>query len=265
MVVDREVTMNETPTPPSAPPPSDGAPPPAPGLGPLRAVGIFAAFLGIQVVVVLVAGVVAGLGHIATGEGSGGFKIAPGFLLGAAVAGTALGGLVVLWMARRALPGALAVIGWAPASVRACARAALQGLGIVLALGLVGAFLPPPRDAGPLGRLDQLGTGARVAGALLAFVAAPMVEELLFRGVLYTGLARRWPRRLAGATTTLIFVALHVLQIGAYWPGWLFIGLVGALALRARVASGSLLPAIALHATYNLGLILAAVAAGAAR
>jgi membrane protease YdiL (CAAX protease family) len=255
MVVDREVTMNESPTPPPSAPPPQAAPPPK-GLGPWRAAGIFAAFLGIQALVIAAAAVWAALGAIA--RGGDGSRTAPGFLLGAALAGTALGGIVVLWLARRALPGRLAVLGWAPASARACGRAALQGLGIFVAAGVVGAFLPPPHDGlGPLGRLDQMGPLSRLAGALLAVVAAPMVEELLFRGVLYTGLARRWSPAAAGTTTTLVFVALHVLQLGAYWPGWLFIGLVGALALRARVRAGSLLPAIALHATYNLGLVAA--------
>jgi len=153
------------------------------------------------------------------------------------------------------------VIGWAPASARACGRAALQGFGLVLALAVVSAFLPAPKQGlGPLGRLDELSWWARAAGVVLVLVGAPLVEELMFRGVLYTGLARRWRPARAARATTLAFVALHVPQLGGYWPGWLFIGLVGALALRARVATGSLLPAIALHIAYNLGLVLAAAA-----
>jgi membrane protease YdiL (CAAX protease family) len=260
MVVDREVTMNESPTaPPSAPPP-DAAPSPK-GLGPWRAVGIFAAFLGIQALVTAPAAFWAGI-HAGAGA-----HLDPSLLMFLGLVSTVWGGFVVLWMARRSLPGvALARIGWAPASARACGRAALQGLGLVAAAGVVGAFLPPPRGGmSPLDHLSELTPLAGLAGALLAVVAAPMVEELLFRGVVYTGLARRWSPGVAGTVTTLVFLALHLPQVGAYWPGWIFIGLVGALALRARLTSGSLLPAIAQHATYNLGLVLAVAAAAAAR
>jgi len=93
--------------------------------------------------------------------------------------------------------------------------------------------------------------------ALLACLVAPPTEELVFRGALYAGLARSWRPAGAAAVTTAIFVALHGTELGAYWPGWIIVALVGALALRARLATGSLLPAIALHASYNLGLVIA--------
>jgi membrane protease YdiL (CAAX protease family) len=265
MVLDRDVTMNETEAPPPTSPVPYGAAPPPPSLGALRAVLIFLAFLAVQFVVVVVAATWVGTGHardVAGGED--GLQIAPGFLLAAALGGTALSGLVAFWLARRALPapGAMAVIGWAPASARDCAGAALQGLALVAVLGVVGAFLPPPqRGLGPLGKLDELSVSSKVAAVVLVLGVAPLVEELMFRGVLFTGLARRFRPGIAARLTTLAFVALHLPQLGGYWPGWLFIALVGALALRARVATGSLLPAIALHVTYNAGLVLAAALA----
>jgi membrane protease YdiL (CAAX protease family) len=87
-------------------------------------------------------------------------------------------------------------------------------------------------------------------------LVAPPAEELVFRGVLYAGLARSWRPAIAGVVTTTIFVALHLTEVGGYWPGWLAIGAMGALALRVRLREGSLWPAIALHATYNAGLVL---------
>jgi hypothetical protein len=60
--------------------------------------------------------------------------------------------------------------------------------------------------------------------------------------------------------TTVLFAALHGSEIGSYLPGWVVISALGALTLRARVVTGSLVPAIALHTGYNLGLVLVAYA-----
>jgi membrane protease YdiL (CAAX protease family) len=222
-----------------------------------------AAFLGVQILVAVAIGVYAGYRHVVGGAPApgGGIQIDSRVTLTAAVGGTLLAGLVVAWMLRRTADGNAAV-GWRGASVRACARAALQGLGLVVVLTLLSSVLPAPSHRlGPLAGLAQAGGWARIAWAFLAVVVAPPVEEVVFRGVLYAGLAAKWRSEIAGAITTAVFVALHVTEIGTYWPAWLTIGLLGALALRARVATGSLLPAIALHATYNLGLVLAVYAA----
>jgi hypothetical protein len=180
--------------------------------------------------------------------------------------GTILGGGVVLALARRALPatpesGALAAIGWRRASAPDVVRAALTGLAAVAAFAVVARFLPAPgNDVGPLARAAQAGGGQRAAWALLAVAIAPPVEELVFRGVLYSGLARSLTPSRAGFVTTMIFVAMHATEIGAYWPAWVAIGVLSTLAWRARAATGSLVPAVVLHASYNLGLVLATYA-----
>jgi membrane protease YdiL (CAAX protease family) len=240
--------MNDEPTPQTA-----SSPAAPPGLSAGRAVAILAAFLGVQVLVMAPAAFWAGLHAGAGGRMDAGLAITVGLL------GTAWAGIVAFWMAKRSLGGAMALIGWAPASPSACLVAALQGLGLVVSLAGSGSVLPLPRPGpGPLGSLDELSLWARVAGIVLVVVAAPVSEELLFRGVLYTGLSRRWGPPAAAILTTLGFVALHLPQLGRFWAGWILIGLAGALALRARVKTGSLLPAVALHATYNLSVVLAA-------
>ena len=245
--------MNDEPTPSTAASFPDGAAPPTAGLSARRAVGIFAAFLGVQLLVMGPPAFWAGL-HAAPDSD---IDLTLAILSG--LAGTACAGYVALRMARRALPGAMALIGWVPASAHVCGVAALQGMALALVLPVAHAYLPlPAPGSGPLGPIDELSFWLGVAGIVFAAVVAPLAEELLFRGVLYTGLARRWRPPIAGTLTTLAFLAMHVPQLGGHWPGWILIGLLGALALRARVATGSLLPAIALHSTYNLGIVLAA-------
>jgi membrane protease YdiL (CAAX protease family) len=239
-----------------------------PTFGPRRALVIFAAFLGSQAVVAVVVAVYAAWAAIRSGAvpSTEGLAIDPRVTVVAALAGTLLGGGVVLVLARRALPAtpgstALQAIGWTRAPARETVRAALTGLALVVAFAFAGRFLPAPRHGlGPLGRIAAAGGGLRVAWAVLAVAIAPPVEELVFRGVLYSGLAARWASSRAGFVTTMIFVAMHATEIGAYAPAWLAIGVLSTLALRARLATGSLIPAVALHATYNLGLVLATYA-----
>jgi CAAX protease family protein len=276
MVDDRDVTMNEdAPAAPDAPaiaaPPAAAVSPEAAAvspaaLGPKRALQIFAAFLGTQVAVAVVVGVYAWFHPVAPGgAGFGGSTVGLRLVLEAALGGTLLSGLVALALVRRlfASPGgdeARAAIGWRAAPARATARAALQGLALVAAFVAVSAAAARTHGLGPLDSAAHAGGWARVAWAVLALVLAPPIEELVFRGVLYAGFARRWRPRVAGALSTLLFVVLHVTELGSFVPAWLVIGTLGVLALRARLASGSLVPAIALHASYNLGFVLLAYA-----
>ena len=229
----------------------DSAPPAA--LGVKRALQIFAAFLGSQLAVAVVAGLFAA---------SRSPPVDPRLALGAALAGTVLGGLVALRMVRLtfARPGgddARLAMAWSTVPARLSAWAALQGFALFAVFAVIGGLLPGlPRELGPLARAPQAGTFARGAWTVLVLVLAPPIEELMFRGVLYGGFARRWRPRVAGVVTTALFVALHATELGTFLPAWLVIAALGALTLRARLVTGSLVPAIALHASYNLGLVL---------
>jgi membrane protease YdiL (CAAX protease family) len=235
-----------------------------PPFGLKRALLILGAFLGVQLVVALVAGVYAGYRGARAQAVGDGRHTGPDleFAIGAAVGGTVLAGLVVVRLIRRSGEGALPAVGWRAAPAGAVGRAVAQGVGLIVLLVLAASVLPLPDHAlGPLAEAARRGGWTRAAWALLAVAIAPPTEELVFRGVLYAGLAEKWGPSIAAALTTAIFVGLHVTEIGAYWPAWLAIGLLGVLALRVRLETGSLLPAIALHATYNLGLVLATYAA----
>lgn len=48
-------------------------------------------------------------------------------------------------------------------------------------------------------------------------IIPPVVEEILFRGFLYTGLRTKWPKWLAAVVTSVIFAAAH-LQFGSGAP-----------------------------------------------
>ncbi len=86
---------------------------------------------------------------------------------------------------------------------------------------------------------------------LALVVAAPVFEEVLFRGFLFEGLRRT--KLGAGGTivvTTLLWTLLHAVQYDAYFL--VLIALIGILLGVARERTGSLYVPLAIHAVNNL-------------
>jgi membrane protease YdiL (CAAX protease family) len=85
---------------------------------------------------------------------------------------------------------------------------------------------------------------------LTLIVAAPVGEELLFRGFLFPGLGRSRLGPIGAAIiSSLLWACLH-LQYDWYGISSIFLG--GLVLAAARRSSGSLYPCIAMHAVMNL-------------
>ena len=97
----------------------------------------------------------------------------------------------------------------------------------------------------------------QVAWVVLAVGIAPPVEEFVFRGVLWTGFSRSLSPLRAGIVVTLLFVAMHLMQVAGYTPALFAIGAMGIASLVVRIVSGSLVPAILLHLGYNAVVTIA--------
>ena len=95
-----------------------------------------------------------------------------------------------------------------------------------------------------------------LATTLLGCVIAPVVEEMLFRGVILRGFLRRYEHRHAIWGSAALFGLAH-LNIYQFVAALLLGAVSGWLYERSR----SLVPCIALHATYNTSLSLLAHAA----
>jgi membrane protease YdiL (CAAX protease family) len=149
------------------------------------------------------------------------------------------------------------------------AAALLITLGLMFAQKHLGLGDPTVPGAGPshpiLGQALRADLWVWVQLFLVACVAAPIVEEIMFRGVLYRHLREascRWGRVVSILFSTLvssfIFAAIHP-------QGWLGVPVLMALAIAfalAREWRRSLLPAMIAHGMNNgvslLLLILAA-------
>ena len=89
---------------------------------------------------------------------------------------------------------------------------------------------------------------------LITAVAAPIVEELMFRGVLYPALKGGWGKIGGAALSAAVFAIVHPTLPSGFLPIML-LGFVMALTYERR---GSLLPNIIMHGIHN-GLILLTV------
>jgi membrane protease YdiL (CAAX protease family) len=90
--------------------------------------------------------------------------------------------------------------------------------------------------------------GAVPVQILLIVVAAPISEEVCFRGMLFGGLRTRMPRLVAALLSALIFGGLHALTGISAVPPLIFFGFVLAL-LYER--TGSIVPGVLLHMLNN--------------
>lgn len=105
----------------------------------------------------------------------------------------------------------------------------------------------PSGSIAELGRvLVGLSPGRLALAVAAAGVAAPIAEELFFRGYVQTRLCRRWGTWAGIAVTAALFGLVHLDWIHS--PSAFLIGLyLGWLAAR----SGSIAPAVAAHAANN--------------
>ncbi len=95
---------------------------------------------------------------------------------------------------------------------------------------------------------------SRTAVYIVAFLAtftAPLVEEVVYRGILYSAIQRSIGVKGAIAIVTALFALIHVPQ---YWgsPGTIILICLLSLVLTlVRVQTGNLLPCVILHTIFN--------------
>ena len=88
--------------------------------------------------------------------------------------------------------------------------------------------------------------------AIMVVILAPVIEEVFFRGVLFSGIRRDYGLLIAALVVTVVFVALHIPRVGLDPPYLISLTLLSFFALATRLRSRSLAPAISLHLGYNL-------------
>ena len=140
-------------------------------------------------------------------------------------------------------------------------RSVFMALGVVgagIVVGILYDMLLQALDYGPVSTLPEGFTATPANWAVIAFfavVAAPVFEELFFRGFIFSGISRYWGYGWGILGSAVLFALAH-LDPGSLVP----IFILGLLLAWLYRATGSIWPCILTHCAYNsIALILAAV------
>lgn len=147
----------------------------------------------------------------------------------------------------------------APGSKLAYPAAVMLGVVVLLAGGALTQWLagPHPVHQDVALMAGKVSLDMRILLALLVVCVAPFVEELVFRGVLLSGLVSRMPVGWAIVLSALIFGCVHLPDFGFAWYPVPALVLLGIASAWLRIRTRSLWPSITLHATNNLVASLA--------
>lgn len=126
---------------------------------------------------------------------------------------------------------------------------AIVGISIMINVAL--ARILPQSEETIFDKLLKSSEQVRIAVAILAVFSAPLVEEAVYRGVLFSALRSRLGLASTVLVVTTLFASLHFIQ---YWGAWA--GLAGLTAFSLvltviRAKTKSLFPCVVAHTLYN--------------
>lgn len=186
---------------------------------------------------------------------------APGLLI-SAVADVVMAGVLVLWL-RSKHPGWVRILGFPPAGRRTAEVVAGIGYGFLLEVvafvaGLVVVLVLEAATGRNVEAPVQVEPGLESWGILmlvvLACVVAPIVEEFVFRGLLFRSIADRhgfW----AGAIASAVPFGLSHVAVGSSLDLWalrITLAMVGIVLAWVHWRRRNLLANVVAHATFNV-------------
>lgn len=108
-----------------------------------------------------------------------------------------------------------------------------------------------PHKETDLEKFLKMGTAIRIMVAALAVVTAPLIEEVVYRGVVYSTVEGLMGKGAAVTFVTLLFALVHAPQ---YWGSVAAMASILSLSFvltMLRAWTGKLLPCFATHLVYN--------------
>jgi uncharacterized protein len=126
-------------------------------------------------------------------------------------------------------------------------------IGLAIGLLFIGLIIIS-RFGGQTTEMEKILLSSRLNALTTAFLAtatAPLVEELIYRGVLYSAVQRALGMTNAIVIVMFLFTLVHVIQ---YWPNF---GALSAILLLScaltlvRARTGRLLPCYVIHLVFN--------------
>jgi membrane protease YdiL (CAAX protease family) len=153
---------------------------------------------------------------------------------------------------------------------------ALLGLAAGFGISLLGNYLPMPKDPPIIQAMLKTPLGAWMM-LIFGVTAAPMLEELAFRGFLLPGLINcfQWLARKGAISdgavrwlgipvsvllTSFGFALMHSAQVSHAWGPLVLIGTVSVVLCTVRLTLKSVAAGVVVHAAYNFTLFAAVLA-----
>ncbi len=134
----------------------------------------------------------------------------------------------------------------------------LIAVAFIVFANVVGSYFPEQEND-----LTRILKSSRTAVFIVAFMAtftAPLVEEVIYRGVLYSAFQRSFGVAAAVVAVTAMFTLVHVPQYLGSISTILLLALLSLILTLIRARTSNLLPCIILHTIFNaiqsVGLIL---------
>jgi membrane protease YdiL (CAAX protease family) len=108
-----------------------------------------------------------------------------------------------------------------------------------------------PHQETDLEKFLKMGMSVRIMVAALAVATAPLIEEIVYRGVIFSSVEGLMGKAAAVIIVTLLFALVHVPQ---YWGSVASLAAILSLSFvltLLRAWTGKLLPCVATHLVYN--------------
>ncbi len=125
---------------------------------------------------------------------------------------------------------------------------------VIVALLIVSQLLSrflPQSEENSFTELLKSSKQVRIAVAVLATLTAPLVEETVYRGILYSGLRKSFGLNATVLLVTLMFAGVHVLQYLGAWVSIAGLTLLSLALTMVRARTKSILPSVAIHTVNN--------------
>ncbi len=121
---------------------------------------------------------------------------------------------------------------------------------LLLGVGLVVTYFMGGQKT-DLDKLIESSYQARIATACLAFLTAPLVEEVIYRGLVYPAAAKVVGMVPAIAIVSIMFAGVHVFQYRENIGVIVVISILSIALTTIRALSNSLLPPFLIHLFFN--------------
>ncbi len=121
---------------------------------------------------------------------------------------------------------------------------------LLMATQLLTRFLPQSEENSFTELLKSSGS-VRIAIAVLATFTAPLVEETVYRGVLFSSLRRNLGSIATVVVVTVMFAGVHVLQYRGAWVSISGLALLSLALTVIRARTKSILPCVMIHTLNN--------------